>query len=745
MNRLGFAKVRPRPAGRSCGAGAGRRGWLWVTVLAVLVAGSSGAEEWLPDYLNPDCPLPARVEDLLRRLTVREKIGLMENASPGIPHLGVAPYDWWSEGIHGVARAGIATVFPAAIGLAATWDVELVERVAHVIGDEARAKHQQNRGARYHGLTYWAPAVDLARDPRWGRIEETYGEDPHLVTQMGLRFVRGLQGDDPLYLKIAATPKHLAVHSQETDRHSKIFEISPRVLHEYYLAPFRACFVAGKAASVMTAYNGFNGVPCTANRWLITELLRETWGFDGAVVTDWGAPRNLCRTHRWVDTDEHAVQACLRAGVDVLCQYDGMEPSITGALRLELIREEDLDQALRRSLAVRFRLGMFDPPERVPYEQITPDWLGRPAHLALAREASRKAIVLLKNAKVPGRNDPTPILPLDVERLDTIAVVGSHANRVFLGAYSGEPAGPAWTTFMGVTNRVGDRVLVRHVPWLDMEGRRRGTPDPDEIKKNRAAGVRAAAEADVAIVVLGLDRRIEAEGRDRQDLELPREQQEFVERVVAVNPATVVVLINGSPLAVNWMDVHVPAIVEAWYPGEEGGRAIADVLFGDDNPAGRLPITFYRSLAQLPALDDHEISHGRTYLYLRDPPLYPFGHGLSYTTFAYRALRVAVSNDLLRATVDVTNTGARDGEEVVQLYIRSLDGPSPQPLQQLRAFDRVPIPRGATRTVDLPVSLAELAIWDEGRSEFVFVPGRYEVRVGASSEDIRLTTVIALP
>jgi beta-glucosidase len=714
-------------------------------VLTLWVSGrAAGTDEFLPDYLNPDCARHERVEDLVRRLTLPEKIKLLENESPAIPHLGVAAYDWWSEGIHGVARASQATVFPAAIGLAATWDVDLVERVATVTGTEARAKHQEKRGARYHGLTYWAPAVDLARDPRWGRIEETYGEDPHLVSQMGLRFVRGLQGDDPTYLQIAATPKHFAVHSQETDRHSRSFDVSPRVLHEYYLAPFRECFVTGQAASVMTAYNGINGVPCTANRWLITELLRGQWGFDGAVVTDWGAPRNLCRSHQFVASDEQAVAAALNAGVDVLCQYDGLRQSIIGAVNLGLVTEADLDRALRRSLAVRFRLGMFDPPERVPYEQLTPDWLGRPEHVALAWEASRKAMVLLKNSRVPGRHNPTPVLPLDPAQLDSIAVIGSHANRVFLGAYSGEPAQPPWTTFMGVTNHVGDRVIVRHVPWLEPDSRPR-SPTADVIKRNRAAALRAAADADVAVVVLGLDRRIEAEGRDRQDLALPKEQQEFVEKVVAVNPVTVVVLINGSPLAIPWLQERVPAIVEAWYPGEQGGRAIADVLFGDYNPAGRLPITFYKSLAQLPDLNDHEISLGRTYLYLRDPPLYPFGHGLSYTTFEYRNLRVAISNGALHATVDVANTGARDGDEVVQLYVRSLDGAPPQPLQQLRAFTRVAIPRGATRAVELPVAVSALADWNERRSAFMVTPGRYEIRVGASSEDIRLVTEIRLP
>jgi len=719
----------------------------WLVVSLILLTLPARAQDWVPDYLNPDCAVEERVEDLLQRLTLEEKAGQMENVTRPVPRLGIAGYDWWSECIHGVGRAGRATVFPAAIGLAATWDVPLLTRVGTVISTEARAKHQEDPTARYHGLTYWAPAVDLARDPRWGRIEETYGEDPYLVTQMGLAMVKALQGDDPTYLKIAATLKHFAVHSQETDRHWKCFDVSERALHEYYLAPFRACFVAGKAASVMSAYNGFNGVPCTANHWLLTELLRGEWGFDGAVVTDWGAPRNLRMQHKIAATDEDALALALHAGVDVLCQYDsceaaGLYDNLLTGVRLGRVTVAQLDTALRHSLKVRFRLGMFDPPERVPYEQISPAWLGRPEHVALALQASREALVLLKNTRIPGHNNPTPILPLDRRQLESIAVVGSHANRIFLGAYPGTPATPPVTTYQGVTNHVGDTLIVRQVPWLEIDDRKKKTAPLDEQKHNIEAAVKAASISDVAVVVLGLTPRIEDEGRDRANLDLPKDQQDFVEKVVAVNPATVVVLINGGPLAVTWLHRHVPAIIEAWYPGEQGGNAIADALFGDYNPAGRLPITFYASLLQLPPLDDYEINVGRTYMYLPDAPLYPFGHGLSYTSFAYRNLRLDRQSAGITASVDVTNTGARDGDEVVQLYVRT-DVPGVlMPAQQLRAFQRVAIPAGATRTVSLPVQTADLAYWDETRHGFVVAPGNYEFRVGASSADIRLRATI---
>ena len=721
----------------------------WLAVSLLLLALPATAQEWVPDYLNPDCALAERIEDLLRRLTLEEKAGQMENATRPVPRLGIAGYDWWSECIHGVGRAGRATVFPAAIGLAATWDVPLMTRVGTVISTEARAKHQEDPTARYHGLTYWAPAVDLARDPRWGRLEETYGEDPHLVTQMGLAMVQALQGDDPQYLKIAATPKHFAVHSQETDRHWKCFDVSERTLREYYLAPFRACFVAGKAASVMSAYNGVNGWPCTANRWLLTDLLRGEWGFDGAVVTDWGAPRNLRTQYKFALTDEDVVALALRAGVDVLCQNDSCEAAslydnILTAVRLGSVTEAQLDAALRHSLKVRFRLGMFDPPERVPYDQLSPAWLGLPEHVALALQASREALVLLKNARLPGRNNPAPILPLERRQLESIAVVGPHANRIFLGAYPGNPALPPLTTYQGITNHVSDTVIVRQVPWIEIDDRKKKDAPLDEQKRNLEAAVKAASISDVAVVVLGLNPRIENEGRDRTDLNLPKDQQDFVEKVVAANPATVVVLINGGPLAVTWLQRHVPAILEAWYPGEQGGNAIADALFGDYNPAGRLPVTFYASLLQLPPLDDYEINVGRTYMYLPDAPLYPFGYGLSYTHFEYRNLRLDQQAAGITATVEVTNTGDRAGDEVVQLYVRAEVPGVLMPAQQLRAFKRVPIPAGATRTVSLPVKTTDLAYWDENRPGFVVAPGNYEFRVGASSADIRLRETIRL-
>jgi len=739
------------------------------TLLAVFLFVSVAFGQDAPVYLRPECSVEERVDDLLCRLTLDEKIGFFETENPPVPRLGIPTLSWWNECVHGVGRAGRATMFPVAIGLAATWDVDLMKRVATAISDEARAKHNEAPTNRYHGLTFWAPCVDLARDPRWGRIEETYGEDPHLVTRMGVTFVKALQGDDPDYIKIVATPKHFAAHAQETARHSTSFPVAERTLREYYLEPFRACFVEGGARSCMTAYTGINGIPCMINQWLLTDLLRGEWGFKGAVVTDWGSPNTIMSNYKIVPSHAETMTLGLVAGIDVFSQATGVRTALVAAVQSGAVPESVLDLSLRRSLALRFELGELDPLERVLHAQIPAAIVGCSNHVALALEASRKAIVLLKNEPVAGRNSPTPILPLDRQKIESIAVIGSHANRVFLGAYSGDPAMPAVTTYQGITNHVNDRVIVRNYPVIDLDERRKKlkkneTLDPkliDEQKRNFEAALDAAARSDVAVVVLGLSNLIEAEGRDRTDMDLPKTQQEFVEQVFAVNPATVVVLINGSPLTINWLQQHVPAIIEAWYPGEQGGNAIADVLFGDYNPAGRLPITFYAGLDQLPNLFDYEISHGRTYMYLQTPPLYPFGYGLSYTCFEYRNLRlnregeapaepsartgspggspsqVTGTNDTLTVTVDVANTGERDGDEVVQLYIRELDAPWPKPLKQLRGFQRLNIPAGTTSPVSFALKIADLARWSESRHAFVVIPGRFEALVGASSDDIR--------
>jgi beta-glucosidase len=705
-------------------------------------------------FKDPDRPVPERVADLLRRLTLEEKAAHLDTEPPNIPRLGVTGCSFRNEGMHGLYVVGRATVFPHCIAMAATWDPALIQRVGSAIGDEARVKYFSEPTRRYFGVICWAPVVDLVRDPRWGRAQETYGEDPHLVGQCAGAFIRGLQGDDPNRIKVAATVKHFAVYGQETDRRATNLVVSARTLREYYLKPYQATLAPGGASSVMTAFTALNGTPCVENAFLLTKVLRQEWGFRGPAVSDVNAVINLKEHYRAVETLEEGIARSVAAGNDVLGLSKGsVFSNAVNAVRSGFLKESQLDQAVARSLGLRFRLGMFDPPERQPWARIPESVVGCPEHVALAEETSRASIVLLKNDPPPHRADPAPLLPLDRRKIDSIAVLGFYADQLQFGTVSPNPPAEAPVTLLaGIRNRAGDRVVVRTVPWLDLDARRGGRPATVSLEASQKASVdaalKAAARSDVAVVAVGLSTKTEAEGRDRLDLDLPRDQQDFVEKVAAVNPATVVVLINGGCLAVNSFKRGVPAILEAWYPGERGGQAVADVLFGEANPAGRLPITFYASMEQVLPLTECEISRGHTYMYLKTPPLWPFGHGLSYTRFEYGKLRVdrekAGTNDLLRVNLEVRNAGPRDGDEVVQCYVRAPPADFPVPIRQLRAFARVPIPAGQARAVSLPVKVADLASWSEEKDRWVLRPGNYEVQVGASSADIRLRATVAL-
>jgi beta-glucosidase len=686
-----------------------------------------------PIFRDPERPLSERVADLIGHLTMDEKISLLCTESNAVPRLEIPEYSWRSEGIHGIARDGPATMFPQCIAMAATWNTGLVWRIGNAISDEARVKYRQAPSARCQGLTYWAPVVDLTRDPRWGRTMETYGEDPWLVSQCALAYIRGMQGDDPRYMKVATTVKHFAVHGQETDRLSVCLPVSERMLREYYLLPFQITLNEGRAASVMTCHTGVNGFPSSANAWLLTDILQKEWHFDGPVITDMAAFRYMVTTHKYFKNDEESLAASIAAGVHIqTIGRNGIITNMFNVLQSGQVKESQLDESLRRVLTLRFRLGMFDPPDRIPWNKLPDSTIGCPEHVELTREVSRQSLVLLKNGPVPRRSDPAPLLPLNRQKLESIAVLGYYANYIENGTYESPPLQPAVTLLRGIQDHVGNHVVVRTVPWFDATGKKR---TPVE------AAVKAAALSDVAVVAVGLNRGNEYEGKDRLDLNLPKEHQELVEDVVAANPATVVVLINGAPLAVNWIQERVPAILEAWYPGEQGGNAIADALFGDCNPAGRLPLTFFASMNQLPYLNECEITRGRTYMYFKDKPLYPFGYGLSYTRFEYGNLRLdrdkAGTNDTVNASIDVKNTGDRDGDEVVQLYIRQPDTKVPMPIKQLRAFSRTSVARGQTQTVQLPVRIGSLGYWNEEYRRWVIEPGAYEVQVGASSADIR--------
>jgi beta-glucosidase len=693
----------------------------------------------IPAYQNPDLPVEQRVDDLVSRMTLEEKVLQIFHRAPAIERLGVPEYDWWNECLHGVARAGIATVFPQAIGMAATWNPDLIHRVATAISDEARAKHheavRQGSSVQYAGLTFWSPNVNIFRDPRWGRGQETYGECPYLTARLGVAFVRGLQGNDPRYLKLVATPKHYAVHSgPEHDRHHFDVDVSERDLRETYLPAFKACVIEGGAASVMGAYQRFRGEPCCASTLLLGRILREEWGFDGYVVSDCGAISDFYQHHRIVQTPEEAIALAVRSGCDLTCCWPlpsgcNLDGPLLNAVRQGLLDEATLDRSIKRLFTARFRLGMFDPPERVPYAQIPYEVNDSPAHRLLALRTACESLVLLKNEG--------DLLPLS-RNLHTIAVIGPNADWVeaLLGNYNGAPS-EATTPLAGIRRAVLPGTQVLYAPGSAIRG---GTRD------GFAEAVEIAGKADVAILVLGLSQDLEGEEgqldgvtagtvsqADRAGLDLPNVQEELLKAVHATGTPVVLVLLNGSPVAVNWAHAHVPAILETWYPGEEGGTAIAEALFGEYNPGGRLPVTFYQSVDQLPPFTDYDMAKGRTYRYFRGEPLYPFGYGLSYTRFTYGDLLVTPSQVTaggpVHVRVTVTNSGDRAGDEVVQLYLSDLRASVPVPIRQLAGFARVHLQPGETHAVHFTLSPEQMSLIDDSGRRVV-EPGEFEIAVG---------------
>ncbi len=831
-----------------------------VLLLALASVGLAQA----PLYKDPAAAFDRRVEDLLSRMTLEEKISQLMNDSPAIERLDVPRYNWWNESLHGVARAGRATVFPQAIGLAATWDTDLMFRVATTISDEARAKYHEflRRGKHdiYQGLTFWTPNINLFRDPRWGRGMETYGEDPYLTGRMAVAFIKGMQGDDPKYLKTIATAKHFAVHSgPEPARHTFDAVVSEKDLRETYLPHFEAAIKEGGAYSVMCAYNSVDGLPACANPRLLQDILRKEWGFQGYVVSDCGAIGDIYLNHKKAPTAEEGVARAIKAGTDLNC---GIEyGNALAAVRSGLLAEADVNQALRRLLTARFKLGMFDPPEMVKYAQIPYSSVDSPEHRALALETARKSIVLLKNDR--------RALPLS-KSIKTLAVIGPSADDagLLLGNYNGIPADPV-TPLEGIRRKLGSSTRILYAPgseiaanmpmfevipasalklqgeyfatsnfdgkrhrpreltvpnsgqlvgdipqnpqplftradpqvnfdWLDgaprgdlndddfgvrwtgyltapvtgtyqlgaagknafelyldgkqlvamntIHGGRTYTYAPVELEAGKQYPIRldfheylndaaiqlvwsrpgmiresdaldAARQADAVVLVMGLSPRLEGEemrvqiegfsGGDRVQIGLPRVQEELMQKIAALGKPTVLVLLNGSALAVNWAKDHIPAIVEAWYPGQSGGTAIADVLFGDYNPGGRLPVTFYKSVDQLPPFTDYSMK-GRTYRFFKGEPLFPFGYGLSYSTFAYRDLKVQGAN----VSVEVENTSAIPGEEVVQLYLKREGAADDDPIRSLAGFQRVGLKPRERKTVRFTLKTQSPGVFD---------------------------------
>ncbi|HEY2586867.1 MAG TPA: glycoside hydrolase family 3 C-terminal domain-containing protein [Tepidisphaeraceae bacterium] len=691
-----------------------------------------------PLYLDPSQPVDARVKDLIGRLTLEEKATLLDHAGPEVERFHIRA-DQWNQCLHGVVWDRPTTMFPVSIAMAATWDPALVHDEATAISDEARAIynlwHQQpDIKVQHKGLIYRAPVINISRNPYWGRINECFGEDPFLTGRIGVAYVKGLQGDDPKYLKLAATLKHFAVNNVEKNRQSLSATVSERMLYEYWLPHWRDCVVEGGAQSVMASYNAINGTPNNMNKSLLTDILKTQWGFQGFVVSDLGGVNTMVTGHeKGKMSYEEAVAKSMIAG----CDFSDKEfrTYIPAAVRQGLLPESRLDDALLRVLRVRFRLGEFDPPKDVPFSTISPDVICSEAHRNLSLKAAREAIVLLKN--------DDHLLPLDRTMLKSIAVVGPHGNRFTAGGYSGKAQDPV-TPLAGITNRAGAGIEVRFAEGAQIAPPRRTrgkAPPPFDKAAELKKAIDVARIADVAIVCVGTTLDIEAEDRDRTDLGLPGNQQELVEAVRAANPRTIVVELNAGPLTVPWISKNVPAIVEAWWDGQEGGNAIADVLFGDMNPAGRLPLTVYASPEQVPPQDQYDITQGFTYMYLHGDPLFAFGHGLSYTHFTYGRLHLSADHvsptDTITVSFELTNTGPRDGDEVAQLYVHQEQSRIPRPAKELRGFQRVHLRPSETQTIHFTLPAPKLAFYDVTTHGFVVDPGTFDVMVGSASDDIR--------
>ena len=684
-----------------------------------------------------------RIAELISQMTLEEKVSQLSHASAAIPRLGIPEYNWWNECLHGVARAGIATVFPQAIAMAASFDDGLIRQVAEAISDEARAKHNEavkrgNRG-QYCGLTFWTPNINIFRDPRWGRGQETYGEDPYLTARIGVALVKGLQGDDPDNLKLAACAKHFAVHSgPEKFRHTFDAVVSKKDLFETYLPAFKALVEAG-VESVMGAYNRTLGEPCCGSYFLLKDILRDGWGFKGHVVSDCWAIRDFHEHHKVTNSPEESAALALNAGCDLNCGCTF--PRLTAACKKGLVTEEAINTALARLLRTRFKLGMFDPPEESRYGALGHTVINCDKHKQLALTAAEKCIVLLKN--------DNNILPLDDSAKRIVLVGPSAANPLCLfGNYYG--VSPSFVTFLeGLGAKVQDKYAI------NLEFR----PGCLQYEENRLSafgdttGFFTGSDFDLFIAVMGLDGAIEGEegdaiasdcNGDRNTIELPPWQIKFLQSLKVTGKPVILVLTGGSAIAIP--EDIADAVIFAWYPGEQGGKAVADIIFGDVVPSGKLPVTFPASTAQLPPYDDYSMK-GRTYRYMTEKPLYPFGFGLSYTSFRFDSVVLSApsisAGATVKATVTVSNTGKRDADEVVQVYVAKDNRGADDPICSLRNFRRVLIPAGKSVTLEfaLPASAFESVNAD---GDSVLLPGTYTV-IAADAAPIPVATQKGAP
>lgn len=692
-------------------------------------------------YLNTNYSFEERAKDLVSRMTLEEKVSQMLHSSPAIERLGIPAYNWWNEGLHGVARAGTATMFPQAIGMAASFDEELLFKIAEVISTEGRAKHhayaKKNDRGIYKGLTFWSPNINIFRDPRWGRGQETYGEDPYLTTRLGVAFVKGIQGDHPKYLKAAACAKHYAVHSgPEAERHRFDAVASKKDMAETYLPAFKALVQEAHVESVMGAYNRTNGEPCCGSKTLLVDILRNEWGFDGHVTSDCWAIQDFHLHHQVTATAPESVALAVRNGCDLNC--GNLFGNLLIAHQEGLITEEEIDRSVTRLMITRMRLGMFDPEEQVPYTSIPFEVVDCKEHRALALEASKKALVLLKNDN---------ILPLDKNKIKSIAVIGPNADsrQALVGNYEGT-ASEYVTVLEGIREYVSPDTRIYYSMGCHLFKDR--VQNLGEVGDRIQEAVCCAEAADVVVLCLGLDASIEGEemhesnafgSGDKPDLNLPGQQQELMQAVYATGKPVILVLLTGSALSVTWADEKIPAILNAWYPGALGGRAIASVLFGETNPSGRLPVTFYRTTEELPDFTDYAMNN-RTYRYMKNEALYPFGFGLSYTQFEYSNMQLS-SNEIsagegLTATVTVTNTGKLAGDEIAQLYIQDVEAGFTVPKWQLSGMKRVSLEPGQSVQVSFEIQPEQLTVVDDEGNR-IFEPGEFIIYAGGSQPDTR--------
>lgn len=680
-----------------------------------------------------------RAKELVSQMTLEEKAFQMMHGAPAIERLGIKAYNWWNEALHGVARAGVATVFPQAIGLAATFDEDFVEEIADAISTEGRAKFNVQQKFDdtdiYKGLTFWSPNVNIFRDPRWGRGHETFGEDPYLSSRLGVRFVEGLQGHDENYMKAAACAKHFAVHSGPEDlRHRFNAMATKQDMYETYLPAFKACVQEAKVESVMGAYNRTNGEPCCGSTTLLQDILRKEWGFEGHVVSDCWAIRDFHEGHEVTSGPLESVAMAVRNGCDLNC--GNLFGYVKEAVELGMIPEERVDEALVNLFTTRMKLGLFDEKGKTPYDDIPYTVVDSKPMQELNLKAAEKCVVLLKNEN--------NLLPLDKTKIKTIGVIGPNANnrRALVGNYEGT-ASRYFTVSEGIQEYVGEDIRVMtsdgcHLSFNGMSNLSKG--------RDRNSEVKAVCEvSDVVILCLGLDSGLEGEegdtgnqyaSGDKQDLNLPGKQQEILEIAYASGKPVVLVILSGSALAVNWADEHIPAILQGWYPGAQGGRAIARVLFGDVNPEGHLPITFYRSMEELPEFTDYSMQ-GRTYRYMQGEALYPFGYGLSYTRYEYTDVKAdadRVGKEGVTVTATVRNTGSRTGIETVQVYVKVLKDNTPN--AQLKGIKKVELAPGEAKTVQVHLPAEAFGLFDtEGCLRIA--KGDVHVYVGGQAPDAR--------